>query len=107
MLVVVEEEGVYVLFSQEYLLFCLDDYDWYFVFFSGGKDSIVCVFSLLEQGVFWDCIELYYYFVDGNEGFMFMDWLVMKFYCEVFVWVFGLDILMLWCEGGIECEMFW
>ncbi len=104
-LAVAEKEGAYVPSSQEHLLPCLDDYDRYLVFFSGGKDSIACVLSLLERGVPRSRIELHHHLVDGNEGSTLMDWPVTKAYCEAFARAFGLDISMSWREGGIEREM--
>lgn len=51
-----------------------------FIVFLGGKDSVVMVLYLLDMGIFKDCIELYYYDVDGY-GFNLFDWLCMFSYC--------------------------
>ena len=49
----------------------LHSYQYYYVAFSGGKDSIALVLYLLDQGVPHERIELHHHLVDGrSESFM-------------------------------------
>tara|TARA_R110001583_G_scaffold190021_1_gene353891 strand:+ start:4804 stop:5820 length:1017 start_codon:yes stop_codon:yes gene_type:complete len=81
------------------------DYDRYVVFFSGGKDSIACVLTLLETGVDPGLIELHHHIVDGQEGSALMDWPVTTDYCRSFAKALNLPIYFSWREGGFEREM--
>lgn len=80
-------------------------YDRYIVFFSGGKDSIACLLTLLELGISKDKIELHHHIVDGCEGSSLMDWPVTNDYCRSFARAFNLPIYFSWREGGFEREM--
>lgn len=80
-------------------------YDRYVVFFSGGKDSIACVLSLLDAGVNREQIELHHHIVDGREGSSLMDWPVTTDYCRAFARAFNLPVYFSWREGGFEREM--
>jgi len=82
----------------------LDSYDRVVVFFSGGKDSVACVLSLLDAGVQPERIELHHHKVDG-AGPPLMDWPVTESYCEAFAKAFGIRLFMSWREGGFEREM--
>lgn len=81
------------------------DYYRVIVAFSGGKDSIACVLSLLDAGVPREKIELWHQDVDGREGSSLMDWPVTRSYCRAFAAAFGLRILFQWKVGGFEREM--
>lgn len=80
------------------------NYDHFLVMFSGGKDSIVSFFALLEAGVPRSKIELHHHLVDGRESEL-MDWPVTESYCRAFAEAFGVKIYMSWRVGGIEREM--
>lgn len=82
----------------------LSDYDRYVVFFSGGKDSVACVLTLLELGVPPERIELHHHLVDGETGTL-MDWPVTRAYCQAFAEAFRLSFHLSWKEGGFEREM--
>jgi len=91
-------------------LLLLTEYDNIIVSFSGGKDSIACVLSLLDSvptGV-REKIELWHQDVDGdsddNEG-SFMDWPCTSSYCSAFAHAFDLPLLFQWRHGGFEREM--
>lgn len=83
----------------------LMSYDYYVVFFSGGKDSVACVLHLLEQGVPKDKIELWHHDVDGREGSALWDWPVTRDYCQQVADALGLPLYFSWKVGGFEGEM--
>jgi hypothetical protein len=83
----------------------LNEYDRIIVAFSGGKDSICCVLTLLELGIHPTQIELHHHLVDGREGSDLFDWPVTEDYCRKFTQAFGLKIYFSWLEGGLEREM--
>ena len=83
----------------------LSTYDRFVVFFSGGKDSVACVTSLLDAGVDRDSIELHHHIIDGREGSTLMDWPVTEAYCRAFAEALGLKIYFSWKVGGFEREM--
>jgi 3'-phosphoadenosine 5'-phosphosulfate sulfotransferase (PAPS reductase)/FAD synthetase len=83
----------------------LNEYDRIIVAFSGGKDSICCVLTLLELGIQPERIELHHHLVDGREGSDLFDWPVTEDYCRKFTQAFGLKIYFSWLEGGLEREM--
>lgn len=84
----------------------IKDYDLYVVAFSGGKDSIACFLTLLEQGVPVHKIELWHHLIDGSpEEKPFMDWTITESYCKKFAEAFGVPIYFSWKEGGFKREM--
>ena len=93
------------LFPRQQIKPDLASYDQIIVAFSGGKDSICCVLSLLEQGADRSKIELHHHLVDGREGSDLFDWPVTESYCQKFAQAFGLRIFFSWLEGGLEREM--
>lgn len=82
----------------------LDQVERFIVGFSGGKDSIACVLTLLERGIPKDKIELWHHDVDG-KGRHFMDWPCTPAYCNAFARELGFPIYHSWKEGGFEREM--
>ena len=95
----------------------LETYDRFLVAFSGGKDSICCVLTLLDMGVEPCKIELHHHLVDAREGSDnkegrssseqggLFDWPVTEDYCRQFAKAFDLKIYFSWLEGGLEREM--
>lgn len=83
----------------------LRSYDHIVIAFSGGKDSLACALTLLEQGADPAKIELWHHEVDGREGKRFMDWPVTPDYCRKVADGLGLPIYFSWKEGGFEREM--
>lgn len=82
----------------------LVSYDVIIVAFSGGKDSIGCLTTLLDAGVPKERIELYHHDVDGDAD-AFMDWPSTTAYCAAIAASFGVPIYLSWKEGGFEREM--
>jgi predicted phosphoadenosine phosphosulfate sulfurtransferase len=59
----------------------LASYDRIIVAFSGGKDSIACLLTLIEAGVPASRIDAYHHDVDG-AGPSFMDWPCTTAFCR-------------------------
>ncbi len=83
----------------------LDRYDHIIIGFSGGKDSIAAVLTLLEAGVSRQRIELWHHEIDGREGSQLMDWPVTPAYCRAFAATFAVPIFFCWKVGGFEREL--
>jgi len=83
----------------------IENYDFYIVAFSGGKDSLACVLDLLDRGVPKEKIELWHHCIDGREGSTLMDWPVTEDYCKKVADALGLKIFFSWKVGGFEREM--
>ena len=63
-------------FKKIYLseLLPLEEYDLIVVLLSGGKDSVACLYTLLEMGVPKGKIELWHHDIDGGHPSRRMDW---------------------------------
>lgn len=63
-------------FKKIYLpeLLPLEEYDLIVVLISGGKDSVACLYKLLELGVPKGKIELWHHDIDGGHPSRRMDW---------------------------------
>lgn len=85
--------------------FDLDAYDHIVVCLSGGKDSVACLLTLIEQGADMSKVELWHHLVDGNEGSTLMDWSFMDSYVKKFASAYNLPLYYSWLKGGIEGEM--
>lgn len=85
----------------------LSEYDHIIISESGGKDSMACLFYLLNLGVPPEKLELYHQSVDGghNDIVEFMDWPVTESYVEAVGKHFGIDTCFQWREGGIYNEL--
>jgi 3'-phosphoadenosine 5'-phosphosulfate sulfotransferase (PAPS reductase)/FAD synthetase len=90
----------------------LDRYLRIIIGFSGGKDSIACVLSILEKRPdLKDRIELWHHDIDGvdhnrptpEKGLF--DWSITASYCKAFAKALGLKIRFQWRDGGFENEM--
>jgi 3'-phosphoadenosine 5'-phosphosulfate sulfotransferase (PAPS reductase)/FAD synthetase len=79
----------------------LESYDDIIVMFSGGKDSVACVLTLLERGM---RPELWHHDIDGR-GETFFDWPVTPAYCDAFARAMGLRIYHSWRVGGLGGEL--
>ena len=82
----------------------LRSYDKIVVAFSGGKDSIASLLTVLEAGVSSERIDVYHHDVDG-QGPSFMDWPSTKSYCRAVTRVLGVPLYLSWKEGGFRREM--
>jgi hypothetical protein len=63
-------------FRKTYLpeLLPLEEYDRIVVLLSGGKDSVACLYKLLELGVPREKIECWHHNIDGGHPLRRMDW---------------------------------
>ncbi|MDD9309799.1 phosphoadenosine phosphosulfate reductase family protein [Cytobacillus firmus] len=89
------------------LLPSLDDYDHIIVSESGGKDSMACLFKLLDMGVDRSKIELWHQSVDGSfeDPLEFMDWPVTESYIQAVGEHFGIPVSFQWRDRGIYGEL--
>jgi len=85
----------------------LDEYDTIIVSFSGGKDSLACLLSLLEAGAPKDRIEIWHQSVDGRPGVdpRFFDWPCTESYCRAIAKALDIPIYFQWREQGFEGEI--
>ncbi|MCL6457369.1 MAG: hypothetical protein K6T85_05120, partial [Gorillibacterium sp.] len=84
-------------------LLSLDEYDKIIVSESFGKDSMACVFHLLNSGVPPDRIELWHQSVDGGgeQHLEFLDWPVTESYGEAVGQLLGIKTTFQWRAYGI------
>jgi 3'-phosphoadenosine 5'-phosphosulfate sulfotransferase (PAPS reductase)/FAD synthetase len=82
----------------------LRSYDTIIVAFSGGKDSVVCLLSLLEVGIPQQRIELHHHAVDG-QGPSSINWPSTTACCRAVAREFGIPLYLSWKEGGFLREM--
>ena len=82
----------------------LQSYDRIVVAFSGGKDSIAALLSVLEAGVPPERIDVYHHDVDG-AGAPFMDWPSTTSYCRAVTRALRVPLYLSWKEGGFLREM--
>lgn len=83
----------------------LNAYKHVVVAFSGGKDSLACLLTLLESGVDKSKVELWHHDVDGREGSDLVDWACTRDYCRAVAEAFGVPLYFSWKQGGFEREM--
>lgn len=83
------------------------DYDHIIISESGGKDSMACLFYLLDLGIEPQKIEMWHQSVDGGHDDLieFMDWPVTESYIEAVGQHFGINTSFQWREGGIYNEL--
>ncbi|MEI2357862.1 phosphoadenosine phosphosulfate reductase domain-containing protein [Mesobacillus zeae] len=93
--------------SKKVQLFPLEEYDHIIVSASAGKDSMVCLFKLLDLGVPTEKIELWHQSIDGKKDhyFEFMDWPVTESYVEAAGEHFGIKTAYQWRAKGIYGEL--
>ncbi len=82
----------------------LASYDRFVVAFSGGKDSIASLLTLLDAGVSASRIDCYHHDVDG-AGPGFMDWPCTTAYCRAVTQALDVPLYLSWREGGFLREM--
>lgn len=89
----------------------LEEYDFYIVAWSGGKDSLACILHLLEAGVPREKLELWHHEIDGRDengnapARGLMDWPSTPGYCKTVAEALGIDLYFSWKVGGFEAEM--
>lgn len=79
-------------------------YDKVVVAFSGGKDSIASLLTVLEAGVAPESIDVYHHDVDG-QGPVFMDWPSTTSYRRAVTRALGVPLYLSWKDGGFRREM--
>ena len=82
----------------------LQSYDRIVIAFSGGKDSVASLLTVLDAGVPAERIDVYHHDVDGN-GPSFMDWPSTTAYCRAVTRALGVPLYLSWKEGGFLREM--
>ncbi len=82
----------------------LGSYDRIVVAFSGGKDSVASLLTVLEAGVPPERIDVYHHDVDG-AGPSYMDWPCTTAYCRAVTQALGVPLYLSWKEGGFLREM--
>lgn len=85
----------------------LSEYDHIIISESGGKDSMACLFYLLNLGVPVTKLELWHQSVDGGgtNHIDLMDWPVTESYINEVGKFFGIKTCYQWREGGIYNEL--
>lgn len=95
--------------KDEHKLLPLEEYDFYIVSYSGGKDSLACLLHLLELGVDRNKIRLWHQHVDGEPSSEakngLMDWPVTESYVNATGKAFSIPVRYQWKHGGFEREM--
>jgi len=83
------------------------EYDHIIISESGGKDSMACLFYLLDLGVLPSKLELWHQSVDGGkEDYVeLMDWPVTESYVEAVGNHFGIKTSFQWRSGGFFNEL--
>ncbi|QPA61252.1 phosphoadenosine phosphosulfate reductase family protein (plasmid) [Lysinibacillus sphaericus] len=85
----------------------LSEYDHIIISESGGKDSMACLFYLMELGVPLSKLELWHQSVDGGGAnhIEFMDWPVTESYINEVGKLFGIKTCYQWRDGGFFNEL--
>ncbi|MFF5994255.1 phosphoadenosine phosphosulfate reductase family protein [Lysinibacillus sp. KU-BSD001] len=85
----------------------LSEYDHIIISESGGKDSMACLFYLLDQGVPASKLELWHQCVDGGgaDHVDLMDWPATESYIEAVGQHFNIQTHYQWRSGGIYNEL--
>lgn len=82
------------------------NYDYYIVSFSGGKDSLACVLHLIDTGIPRDRIELWHQCVDGlDTRENLFDWACTEDYCRKVAAYLGVRIKYQGRNYGIYGEI--
>lgn len=81
-------------FRKIYLpeLLPLEEYDLIVVLLSGGKDSVACLYKLLELGVPKEKIELWHHDIDGGHPLRRMDWRCTRNYVKALAEAEGIKL---------------
>lgn len=84
----------------------LEDYDLVVVLLSGGKDSIVCYYKLLELGVPKEKFEFWHHDIDGGHPSRRMDWRCTQNYVRAFAEAEGVSLRTSWRVNGFFGELY-
>ncbi len=84
----------------------LEEYDLIVVLLSGGKDSIACLFKLLELGVPKEKIELWHHDIDGGHPTRRMDWRCTQNYVQALADATGIKLRVSYRVNGFFGELY-
>ncbi len=95
-------------FRKIYLpeLLPLEDYDLIVVLLSGGKDSVACLYKLLELGVPKEKIEVWHHDIDGEHPTRRMDWRCTGNYVKALAEVEGVQLRVSYRVNGFFGELY-
>lgn len=95
-------------FQDIYLeqLLPLEEYDLVVVLLSGGKDSVACLYKLLELGVPKDKIELWHHDIDGKHPSRRMDWRCTQNYVKALAEAEGIPLRVSYRLKGFFGELY-
>lgn len=95
-------------FNRIYLskLLPLEDYDLIVVLISGGKDSVACLYKLLELGVPKEKIELWHHDIDGGHPSRRMDWQCTQNYVKALADAEGVKLRVSYRVNGFFGELY-
>lgn len=95
-------------FKKIYLpeLLPLEEYDLVIVLLSGGKDSVACLYKLLELGVPKEKIELWHHDIDGGHPLRRMDWRCTGSYVKALAKAEGIELRVSYRVNGFFGELY-
>lgn len=95
-------------FKKIYLpeLLPLEEYDLVIVLLSGGKDSVACLYKLLELGVPKEKIELWHHDIDGGHPLRRMDWRCTGSYVKALAKAEGIELRVSYRGNGFFGELY-
>lgn len=95
-------------FESIYLseIYPLEEYDLIVVLISGGKDSIACLYKLLELGVPKEKIELWHHDIDGGHPSRRMDWRCTQNYMKALADAEGITLRVSYRINGFFGELY-
>lgn len=84
----------------------LEEYDLIVVLLSGGKDSVACLYKLLEMGVPKEKIELWHHDIDGGHPSRRMDWRCTQNYVKALAEAEGIRLRVSYRINGFFGELY-
>ena len=84
----------------------LEEYDLIAVLLSGGKDSVVCYYKLLELGVLKMKMEFWHHDIDGGHPSRRMDWRCTQNYVKSLAEAEGIPFRPSWRVNGFFGELY-
>lgn len=84
----------------------LEDYDLIVVLISGGKDSVACLYKLLELGVPKEKIELWHHDIDGGHPSRRMDWKCTQNYMKALAEALDIPLRVSYRVNGFFGELY-